>query len=259
MKFAFAIIGATAMAVITTATVGYLVSSPPRGFTFWLGVGFLCVIEFIAGLLVLNHFSRARSEYRPSGATLSAVYGIAAAYAVLALLAIVIYWMVRKDDGSQDGIFAAIFMVLTVVMSLLAFLLYAYDLHFQSSKRPADATRAQHKISAKSLAPLLSSLRTFKTDDDSLRHRASVALKKLETIETALSHSHGGGSGSWEGGGRHPAPQQNAENLESCLKLLTNIGHQVLSGTAPLQMETLDELEPCLSETLLAIQALELH
>jgi hypothetical protein len=259
MKFVLAVIGLTATAILVTATGGYLVTEPPRGFMVWVGIGFLCTIEFLAGILTVNIFARARCEYRPSGAILAITYGIIGAFAASGLLSIVVYWVLRDSEGSKDGAFTAAMMAITVFWFIVAVVLYAYDLHSQAVARPSKEKRAEHKNVAKSLAPLLSALRAFKTTDDSVRTRVSVALKKLESIDGAFSHSYGGGMGSWEGGRQHPSPSGEDQTLQENAGRLASLAPRFSGGIATDVGSTLTEIEQCIETVSRSLDEVELR
>lgn len=259
LKFILTILGLTAIAMATTAAVGYLVTDPPREFMFWIGMGFLCTVEFLFGILAVNTFARSRCEYRPSGAILAISYGIIGAFALSGLLSIIVYSIVRDDEGSRDGAFTAVMMALTVFWFIVAFLLYAYDLHAQAVARPAKEKRAEHKNYARSLAPLLSALRAFKTTDDGVRTRVSIALKKLESIDGALSHSHGGGIGSWEGGRQHPSPSGEDQSIQEGIGILLRLATEFSDGTATGVGAALNELEQCVERVSRALDQIELR
>ena len=230
MKFLLAVIGLTASAMFVTATIGYLVTEPPRGFMWWIGVGFLCTIEFLAGILTVNIFARARCQYRPSGATLAITYGIVGAFAASGLLSILIYSIVRDKEGTKDGVFTAVLMAITAVWFIVAFLLYAYDLHRQAIARPSQEKRAEHQGYSRSLVPILSAIRALKTDNNERRTRLAIIAKKLEKLCGSLAHSHGGGTGSWETGQSHPvAPEQDQEIREN-IEGIGRITHQITTG-----------------------------
>lgn len=226
---------------------------------FWVGVGFLCLIEFLAGILTINIFARARCDYRPSGAILAISYGIIGAFAASGLLSIAAYWVLRDDEGSKDGVFTAVIMVITVFWFIVAFLLYAYDLHFQAIARPAKEKRAEHKNYSRSLAPLLSALRAFQTTDDKIRTRVSIALKKLESVDGALSHSHGGGIGSWEGGRQHPSSSGEDQALQENIENLVSLAPQLSGGATTDAGATLAELEQCVEKVSRSLDVIELR
>ena len=65
VKFLLTIIGLTAIAMLATALIGYLVTSSPRGFMVWVLIGFLCTVELLLSILTVNSLTKTRAQYRP--------------------------------------------------------------------------------------------------------------------------------------------------------------------------------------------------
>lgn len=259
VKFLLMIIGLTALAMLATALIGYFVTSPPRGFMVWVVVGFLCAIEFLAGILSVNILTKARSQYRPSGATLAITYGIVGLFAASALSSIVIYWSIRDANGTKDGAFIAILMGIMVFWFIVAALVYAYDLHSQITARPAIQKRAEHREFARSLNPILLAVRSVKTDDDERRNRLSIITKKLEMIDVALGHSHGGGLGSWEAGRSHPVAPEQDQVIQDGIGMMGGILPRLSKGTSVDVEAALSEFEECVQRVSTAVNSLELQ
>lgn len=259
VKFLLAVIGLTAAAMFMTAIVGYLVTEPPRGFMFWVGVGFLCTIEFLVGILAVNIFARARCQYRPSGAILAITYGIVGAFAASGLLSILVYWLVRDKEGTKDGVFTAVLMAITAVWFIVAFLLYAYDLHRQAIARPSQEKRAEHQGYSRNLKPILIALRAIKTDTDDRRKSLELITKKLETIDVALAHSHGGGLGSWEAGRSHPINPEQDLSIQDAIRSIDAILLRLSSDSSQNVDAAVDELKHCVTRISTAVATLGLE
>lgn len=257
LKFILTILGLTAVAVATTIAVGYLVTDPPRGFMLWVGVGFLCTVEFLVGLLTVNIFVRSRCDYRPSGAILAISYGIIGAFAVSGLIGIFVYSIVRDNSGSNDGVFSAVMIVIAVVWFIIAVLLYAFDIHSQSVISQANKKGREHEAIALSLAPLLHALRSFRTADNGLRGRACSALKKVEAIHVALAHSHGGGLGSWEGVRQHPLPSNEVEDMKEGIVAMAGLAARLSGESESDAGEALGELERCIKKASCCLDLIE--
>jgi len=255
LKFLLAIVGLTAFAMVMTTGIAYLVTSPPREFMFWIVVGFLCTIEFMLGILYVNTFARDRCEYRPSGAILSITYGIVGAFAITGLISISIYALVRDEQGSKDGIFSGILMALIVSWFIIAFFLYAYDLHSQSFDRPAQKKRAEHQSHSRNLRHILQSLRNIRTDSDLQRKGLEISIKKMEMIDAALAHSHGGGVRSWESRRQRPVTPENDNVIQNGIDLLFSILPKLSKSNPEDRDAAFEELEQCIAQISMAVDA----
>ena len=257
-KFILAVFFATALAVGATALLGFNLSAPPRGFMFWTLLGFVCSVEFLAGVWTVNAFARARCQYRPSGATLAATYGIVAAFAATGILGILLYWLFRDDQGSRDPAFAAAMFAVGAAWFVLAFLLYAHDLRVQGVARPALDKRAEHLSLSHSLKASLARLRSLAPPSADLRKRAELLAKKLETAQSSLSHSHGGGIGSWEAGRANPANPEMDLRIRAAVESIDSALAPIPSGDDPAFAPALAELERHAATLSAAVAALGL-
>jgi len=258
LKFIGTIIGLTALTLLATVVFGYLVSAPPRGFMFWVSIGFVCTIEFLVGTLYINIYARNHCEYRPGGAIQAITYGIVGVYAVLGLISIILYGAARDATGGSDGVFAAIMLVLTTISFIAAVLLYAYDLHSQSLAKPMSDKRSEHRGYAVSLVPAFQALREITTDDYGFRRRLAIVEKKIQVVEVALSHSHGGGLGSWESGSTHPISPDQDQIIREGVCAIQHALSKICSASDVTEV-VVAELERCVSELALAVDQMELN
>ena len=197
-KFVILLIVLTVLVMGTTVTVAHLLTAPPRGYVYWVVVEFLCLIEFLTGMLVVNQFARARSKHQPSTPAVLAAWSILAVYAVAGLGVIFAFAAIRPEDGGGDVKFAAVFLALTVVLFVAAAFIYGFDLFAEGRERVIDEGRAAHKAEALSVRAAVLGLRQVETGDGPRMVRVDRLVKRLETIEQALAHSHGGGAGARE-------------------------------------------------------------
>ena len=258
VRFIVLIAGLTALAICTTIVIGYLVTSPPREFMFWVVVGFLSTVEFLAGILAINNLARMRHAYRPSGAVQAITYGTVGAFAVSGFISIIVYLSVRGPLETGESVFGAVMMGITVFWFIIAALLYAHDLRTQEVSGPTSDQRLEHHSYASSLEPILASIRAVSTGDDAQRKRLSVLTKRLETIEAALAHSHGGGIGSWERGQAHPSSPEQNQSIAQAVAAMSSIASRILTGTTAGNDSAIDELEGHVTALDTAVEALEL-
>lgn len=259
VRFLLTIIGLTALAMLATALIGYFVTSAPRGFMVWVVIGFLCAVEFLLGILSVNSLTKARAQYRPSGATIAITYSIVGLFFISGLLSIVIYWSIRDTNGTKDGSFIAVLIGIFIFWFVIAALLYFYDLHTQVVARPVIEKRAEHRKYARSLNPILLAVRSIKTDNNDHRSRLSVITKKLEMIDVALAHSHGGGLGSWEAGRSHPPAPEQDKVIQDGIEVLGCIIPRLSTGTSVDIDAALSEFEQCVTRVSVAVNSLELQ
>lgn len=258
-KFLSVVAGLTALAILATALVGYFITSSPRGFMVWVTVGFLCLIEFLVGILSVNILTKARSQYRPSGATLAITYGIVGLFAASGVASIAIYWSVRDASGTKDGAFIAILMGIMVFWFIAAALIYAYDLHAQAITQPVTEKRIEHRDYARSLNPILLAVRSVRTDDNEIRNRLSTLTKRLEMITVALAHSHGGGLGSREAGRSHPVAPDQDQVIQDGIGMMGGILPRLYRGTSGDMASALSEFEQCVTSVSSAVNSLGLQ
>lgn len=257
-KLIIVVLGLTALTMATTAGLGYLFSSPPRSIFFWVAIGFACMAEFLVGVMAVNMYARSFCEYRPSGAIISITYSIIGAFTVSGLVAIFVYSVVRNEDGTMDAAFGGVMIAITVIWFSAALMLYAYDLRSQEGARPMLERRVAHRMQARSVAPMLSTLRGFKTNDDMLRARVSLAMKKLEAIDVALTHSHGGGSGSWEAGRQHTISPEHDQIIQDNIQALQGLVSKLITLTTAEDDSTISDFEICLAKISNSLDAIEL-
>lgn len=223
LKFGLVILFCTVLAVAITVGLAMAVTSPPRSFMFWVTTGFFVFFESLAGLLTLNLFSRSRSDFRPSGASVAAAFSSLVAFAVIGFISIFVYHMVRKGDGSGDGVFSAILAAEATVFFVAALLIYSFDLFLQGQMAVGTARRRQRQDLGRNLRELLSELRGCSFADGDLRTRLEQLKKRLQTHQSTLDHA-AGGVGSWE------SPRTNdAKNNElmSIIDEIANIAHDL--------------------------------
>ena len=235
-KFGLVILGCTILVVAITVGLAMAATSPPRTFMFWVVTGFFVFIESLAGLLTLNLFSRSRSAYRPSGASVTAAFSALSAFAVFGFISIFVYQAVRKEDGSGDGVFSAILAVEATLFFVAALLIYSFDLFLQGQMEPGTARRRERQELGHDIRELLGALRGCGVGDGNLRVRLEQIKKKLSAHQTTLDHA-AGGIGSWE------SPRSgSAENdkLQSAISELTDSVHGFCKSQTP---ETLTLLE----------------
>ena len=238
-KFIGLRLGLTALVMLVTILSGLLIASFSPSFMFWIAIGFLCFIEFIAGLFSVNHYARAKEQFQPSGATVAIVWVLIGLFAITGLLAIGVYWAIRDGEGSGDSAFAGVLIALTTGWSVIATILLSNDLRHQAVNQPVMETRAEHRRQAHSLVASLALLRGITVDDDRSRLRLDHLVKKLEMVDTALSHSHGGGVGAWESGRGADVPPGSGDDIPTAVERITGL-IQRISSAAP------DDFAPCL-------------
>ena len=256
VKFVLLVLGLTGVAIGATAAVAYVFSSPPRGAMFWFVTVFVCVIEFLAGILAVNILALSRAKYRPSGAILAITYVMVMLYAASGLIATVVYLALRREDGSNDSRFLAVFLLITLLWFIIVAVLYAQDLFSQDTTRTEK--RADHDRRARSLKTALSTIRAVRTDDDKLRARLAVLAKRLEGAEIALAHSHGGGVGSWETGKAHPLSHEDDKVLAECIDKIGEIADRIPLGNQEEVGPAISEMETCASRLSSKVDALDL-
>jgi hypothetical protein len=196
--FSLAAVGLGVTLAVMLATVAFvlLVTEPPRSTLTWTTMGFILFVEFLAGTLGVNLLSRQRCRHKLSGAAVVVSYAVLTAYALAGLIAIVVYSFVRDDQNPKDGAFSGVLILLTVLAVCAVVIVYAYDLFFHVQMEPVLAKRQEHSKQGTTIAEAIRALSNTDAPNSELLVRRGKLVKRLEAMETALSHSHGGGIGS---------------------------------------------------------------
>jgi hypothetical protein len=226
------ILGIGLLAAITTIYVGHTLCDRNPGFMGWMTIGFLCLIEFLATILMINGLFGKKRRRRPSGAILLITYGVLGAYAVLGLVSIIGYSAIRDGDGSGDSSFVAILIAETVLAFIAVAIFYAYDFYVASSSQELLGRREHHAVKSRSLKGALVVLNELVLTDAGLLQRRDVLVKKLRAFETALGHSHGGGVGSREGGWQHPLDPGADQAIDDSVSKLNSVSGRMVSEGA---------------------------
>jgi hypothetical protein len=179
-------------------------------------------------------------------------------YAASGLIATVVYLALRSKNGSSDGKFLAVFLLITLLWFIIVAVLYAQDLFSQDTARAVNEKRADHDRRARSLRTTLSKIRAVRTDDDNLRARLAVLAKRLEGAETALAHSHGGGVGSWETGKAHPWSPEDDRVLTECIDKIGDVADRISLSDQQELGASVSEMETCAARLSSKVDALDL-
>lgn len=196
---------------VTIAAALLFVVEHDRGFLFWVTTGLLVFIELVAYGFTLSLLLARAGAPKVSTPMVVASWRILILYALVALISIIIYSMIRDKLHPSDRIFATVLMIETALGLLGVMLVRSWDLYFQANEQPMLAQREAHRTMARPLGPVLERLRAIRLADPPMAVRLGRLMKRLETVEQALSHSHGGGVGSREAGATHPGAPDTQE------------------------------------------------
>ena len=194
LMFLAAIVGGGLLLILGTLGIAFIAIPPPRGLMFSLAATFVVGAEVVAVLLILNVYARRFSDYQPSGAANSIVFGLVCLYAVGGIVGLIVYAIIRHNvEEPPDGMFAAFLIGLTLLCFLAALAITAHDLRSQAEDKPTLESRRQHKDYSKLLDKSILNLSTLAVNDSSARQVLLSLSKSLDKSNTALKHSHGGG------------------------------------------------------------------
>ncbi len=193
-----------------TIAIGYSVTMPPRSLLVWITIHFICSVEFVASMLVLNHFVRSKVDNKPSGAAIVGLWRLLGIYLLVGIVAISAYSLYRPAVGNYDHYFAAGFASLTMAIFLVAVIVYSFDLFMGMKDVRIEQVRRMDKTLASYITPVISALEQLQLNDTEKLDKRQKLLRNLRTISMSLQHSHGGGIGSWESGKIHQDPDARA-------------------------------------------------
>jgi hypothetical protein len=235
------------IAILATALIGYFVTSFPRGLIVWSTITLLCVIEFFFCILSINILLTNRSRYKPSGATLAITYGIIFLFGLSDIITIIVYRFLRNFSGTKDTAFIAILIGLMIFWSIIASIIYANDLRTKATFQPVIQKRAEHRQLAQLILPLINTIRSIKAKSDVDRVRLSILIKNLESINTSLSHSHGGGSGSWDSPPLNQIPPNQEKIIQDNIFKISQNLPELSNNDANTYLPPLSEIEQCVT------------
>lgn len=189
------------------------VRQPDRGFLFWATTGFILFIEtvgfaFIAGLI---------SGSRTTTPVIAASWTVLIVLAVVGIASIAIYHAMRDPNAPADQAFGAILAIEVSLAIVIVLFLRGWDTYFNAAAEPIAIQRKEHATRGRSLQGLIIRMRGLSWADHELARRADTLLKRLDSAQTSLSHSHGGGAGSREAGKAQAVDPAADSQLQSLL------------------------------------------
>ncbi|MFA4985035.1 MAG: hypothetical protein WC712_00485 [Candidatus Brocadiia bacterium] len=202
------------LGVVTAAAtwlVYFLVTEAPRGPMGIVLTAFITMIEAAACLLMAYARSRSDAAVRPSGAVLVATWPILRIYAVLGIIMIVFYMVIRPQAGTGDGFFSAAMIILTVIAVIATAIMHGHDASIRAAEQPVLEKRGEHATAGGKLRGALEAVKNTKLSQPDDMVAGDRLLKRIGAVATALEHSHGGGLGSYESGDMGIDPTSNAE------------------------------------------------
>jgi hypothetical protein len=264
LPFTFVILGAGLLAMVTTVYVGHELTRPAegeaRGFLTWFAIGFLCFIELALTLMATNALVRRQTAGRgPSGAAVQITVRIILIYAAVGLVTIALYAVVPGRDGSSDRTFVAIMIGELVIALIVAAVVYGHDLSMRSTMAPVLEQRREHAAKARSLQSVINAVVSAPLTGDALRLRRETLVKKLENLNVALAHSHGGGVGSKEAGLQHADDPAAEQTLDAACTEMIRLSMQLVATDAAGAESTLASLERLAAQMQVAVDTLELR
>jgi hypothetical protein len=183
-----------------TVAAAFLLVEEDRGFLFWITTGFVLFVELLAYSFVLGMLTSNLRKDQVSTPMIVASWVVLVIYGFVGAGSIIIYALIRNADDPGDKAFVAVLMIETGVAFLLVLLLRSWDLFFQAGQPHIGARREEHRAKGMTLQPVLARLRTLTCPDPGRALRLDRVAKRLEVVQSALVHSHGGGVGSREAG-----------------------------------------------------------
>ena len=232
-RSAYMIAVASVMFVVAAGvTIGaaFLLVERDRGFLFWVTTGFALFVELAAYSFALAMLTSRLRKDQVSTPMVVASWVVLVIYAFVGAGSIVVYSLIRNADDPGDKAFAAVLMIETTLAFLLVLLLRSWDLFFQAGQPPIVARREEHRAKGLTLEPVLGRLRTLKRSDPTEGVRIDRIVKRLEVVQSALVHSHGGGVGSREAGDTHSLDPAIEGEMSAVLVQLQDAARALESG-----------------------------
>ena len=255
--FMLVILAIGLVATVTTIYVGHALTDPP-GFMAWMTIGFLCFIEFLVTVLGINGLVGKRRRRRPSGAILIVSFGVVGIYAAIGLLSIIVYNVLRDSAGSDDSRFVAVLVAETVIAFIIVTLLYAYDFFIASASQALIDAREHHAAGGRSIRSVLGALKSLQLAEPELLQGCERLTKKLQRLETALAHSHGGGVGSREAGWQHPRDPNTEAMVDNTVGGLNAAGARLTAMGAEGAATAIEEMDRLAAQLESALDSLQL-
>lgn len=250
----------TAIVLMTLAVGGgLLVFDPPRNFIFWISIGLIFSLVYVCAVAGENLAVSFSLKLKPSGATIAIMSGIIFLSILSFILCTAVYSALTVSSNEVDIAFAVAMVVMSFILLTVTASINVRDLCLQETERPAMETRAKHVDLGKSLMRGLSFARHAKIIDDGNLKALAVLIKRLESIQVALAHSHGGGIGSWEIGRLHPQySEQDEQTLQENVAKIVQLLESIAKGGSDESGAMIKELENTVDVVSNKIEALEI-
>jgi hypothetical protein len=207
----------TLVSVGATIGVSYLVAPSPRGFVANVATAFAVMVETAIGLLMVGSLLARRSGV--GGAGTGILVGTVVVYAIGGFVTIGAYALLRDGDENANWLWAAL-LVETALIFVAAGAFWGTADAIANSEAPILQRRADHAATGRMVRDAASRLRGVTLSDDDQMVRADQLVKRLDALATALTHSHGGGIGSREGGMQQPVDPGAEQDLAAAAQAL---------------------------------------
>jgi len=244
--------------IVAGVTIGaaLMMVEEDRGFLFWFTVGFLLFVELAIYAFALDGLTAKMRTTQTSTPALVASWGVLVIYGLIGLISIIIYSLVRDAEDPADKFFAAIMMIETAIAFVLVLATRSWDIFFQAGQAAVAEKREEHRAKSVSLKTVLIQLASVQRADPEQGIRLDKITKRLEGVEATLTHSHGGGVGSREGGRTAAIDPAIEGQLDSALLQLEGAVVGISSGDN--QEQRLSEIEALTARLQGFISALQL-
>jgi hypothetical protein len=180
----------SAVLILTTLVIGYVVTVPPRSVLTWVVIVFLCVIELTLGIFLSLH-AEAGAPGKTSHPMSSVLIGTVAFYAFVGLATIwLLYRYVKDLLPDFDRILISALALETVLFVVATVLLQRIDLSVQAKDALANQANRRAVDKGARISELIHLLRSIKPKDLDESQRVEYLIKGLESCEFQLQRSH---------------------------------------------------------------------
>ena len=175
-----------------TLLLAFNIFTEPRSTLVLAGITFVCWVELLLGIMIGAFLVKGYFGNGFSGAITAILVKVTTLYGLIGIITIAAFAFF-PETPERDNLFGATIFFESVLFFAAGTALIYFDSRYQADQNRVLTQREQHTTKSYDIAGILSSMRNVKTEDPDTLSQLHSLMKKLETAEQCLAHSHGGG------------------------------------------------------------------
>jgi hypothetical protein len=179
----------SAVMILLTLAVGYMVTDAPRSLFTWVVIVFLCVVELALGI-ILSLQAASGTPGKISHAMSPALVGSGVLYGFVGLATICSLYAVRKSLENFDRVLISALVVETAIFVIALVLLQRVDLAVQPKDESARQANDRAVSKSARISEFVRLLRSIKPKNLEESQRIEYLIKSFESCEFQLQRSY---------------------------------------------------------------------